>query len=188
VDNDDLQGDQLEGDGDNEDATSGSDNSAPPTDAPVTDKSKKRVDDLMGNWQREQARANRLEAELKQLRGEAPQQGGGTKTDDGIDEFKEFARENARVTLFNSDPRLSDYGLKPEDIAGSSLAEMRESIKKHQGLIDGLETRARNKILAEHGLEPDVTTGASTEGTPKFSEMSDAEFDKFMAARDNRRR
>lgn len=186
---DELLEDQLDDDNDASGGDSGSDNSAPPDGEAQSDSADgKRVNDLMSNWQREQARANKLERELQALRAASQGNTQGQGTPGGasgaeLDEFKEFARENARTTLYSSDPRLAEYGLKPEDIAGSTLAEMRASVKKHQSLIDGIETRARNRILAEHGLSPEVATGASTESTPKFSEMSDEEFDKFLAKR-----
>lgn len=185
MDEDELQDDQLEGGQTPEGDASGSDNSAPPSETPAPQADSKRVDDLMSKWQSEQARANRLQKELDAARAGGGSQGAPQGDADGsMDEFREFARENARNQLFGSDPKLAAYGLKAEDITGSTIAEMRESLRKHQKLIDGVETQARNQILAEHGLSPEVATGASTENAPKFSQMSDEEFDKFLKERD----
>lgn len=188
MDDDELQDDQLDTDGDNEGADSGSDNSAPPENEPAAQAESKRVNDLMSKWQSAQAENARLKAQLAASGkgpGEDAQESG---TNDRINEFEEFARDNARITLFNSDPRLAQNDLKPEDITGSTLAEMRASFSKHQKLIAGMEGRMRNRILAEHGLDPDVATGASTEAVPSFSKMTDKQFADFMAARDGRPR
>jgi hypothetical protein len=192
MDEDELQADQLDTDGDDDAADSGSDNSAPPDNAQAPKGEGKRVNDLMGKWQAEQARANRLERELAAARGtKSTDQADDTQGDNGaaeVDEFKEFARENARTTLFNSDPRLAEAGLSVEDIAGTTLTEMRASVKKHLKVVDGIEGRLRNKLLAEHGLDPDVATGQGTEKAPSFSTMTDKEFNDYLAARDSRLR
>jgi hypothetical protein len=180
--------DQLDAGGDNEDADSGSDNSAPPKDESKPVGESKRINDLMSNFNREQARANAAEAKLKALESGQAGDAGDTSNSSDADEFREFARENARTTLFNSDPRLAEYGLAPDDIAGTTLTEMRASMKKHLKLVDGIEGRARNRILAEHGLDPDVATGQGTEKPVSFSTMSDKEFNDFIAERDSRPR
>lgn len=190
MEDDELQ-DQLDSDDDNDATDSGSDDSAPPTDNAAAPKDDgKRVNDLMSKWQRAEAEKNRLAARLAALEG----QGGGSQDGDGdagesrLSEFEEFARENARNTLFASDPRLAAAGLTAEDIAGSTLSEMKASMAKHQKLIGGIESRMRNEILAQHGLDPDVATGAGSAETPSFSKMSDKEFAEFLAARDTRPR
>lgn len=192
MEDDELLDDQADSDGDNDGDDSGSDNSAPPTDKPGAKDEGKRVNDLMSKWQAEQARANRLERELATARGgDSGSTGADTQGDAGNDrvsEFEEFARENARITLFNSDPRLAEAGLQPGDIAGTTLAEMRASKDKHLKLIGGIEGRLRNRLLSEHGLDPEVATGAGTEQAPSFATMSDEEFAKFLAARDARPR
>lgn len=189
MDEDELQTDQLDTDGDDDAADSGSDNSAPPENAQAPKDEGKRVNDLMGKWQAEQARANRLERELAAARG-STDQAEGTQGDNGaaeVDEFKEFARENARTTLFNSDPRLAEAGLSVEDIAGTTLTEMRASVKKHLKVVDGIEGRLRNKLLAEHGLDPEVATGQG-EKPVSFSTMTDKQFNDYLAERDSRPR
>ncbi len=185
MEDDELQEDLLDTDGDNEDSADESGSAPPQTESKPEDESK-RVNDLMGKCQAEQARANKLEAQLKAAdSGDEGTQ--GNESDADLESFKDFARENARITLFNSDPRLVEYGLAPEDIAGSTLEQMQASVKKHQKLVGGIEGRARNKILAEHGLDPEVATGASSEKAPTFSTMSDKEFSEVLAQRDSRR-
>lgn len=188
----DLDNDSFDDEPEDGDA-SGSDNSAPPEDgAAGNDKDEKRVNDLMSNWQKEQARANRLEAELKALKsGSAGDQkdetpaGGGTQSAQP-NEFEEFVREDARRRIFESDPRLAEYGLDVASIAGSSIAEMKASLAAQQKLVDGVETRARQRALTEFGLDPEVRA-ADREKPLGIAEMSEEEFEKFLAQRDARR-
>jgi hypothetical protein len=183
--------DNLDLDEDADAADSGSDNSAPPADAKPDDNSEKRINDLMSKAQKAEARAAKAEAALKAAQsGEAPKDKdvADAKPAEGGDEFVQFARENARNTLFGSDPRLADYGLTAESIGGETVAEMRASLAAQRKLIDGIESAARNKILREHGLDPEVSTGAASEGAKDFAAMSNEEFKKFLAERDARPR
>jgi len=178
--------DDLDLDGEDDELDSGSDNSAPPDENESPTGEDKRVNDLMGKWQKEQAENAKLRAEIdafkapdKPAKRDAPQ---GNVADDGSAEFVQFTRETARNALFGSVPKLAQYGLKSDDIAGSTLDEMKASLKASMKLVEGIETRARNQVLAEHGLDPEVSTGASSEKTPDFSKMSDKEFDEWEAS------
>lgn len=188
MDDDELQGDQSDDADGTEDDSSGSDNSAPPKTTPPATNEDKRVNDLMSNWQKAEARAKKAEAELAAARGGQSQEPQGDAGNDRVTEFEEFARENARITLFNSEPLLAQAGLEAGDLAGTTLAEMRASLKKHLKVVSGMESRLRNKVLQEHGLDPEVATGAGTEKTPSFSTMTEKEFNDYMAARDSRPR
>ncbi len=177
----------LEGDADL-DGDSGSDNSAPQGDASTGgDKGDKRVRDLMSNWQREQSRANRLQAELDALKGGKPAEGSQDGSADGDaqsgNEFLEFAREDARRRIFEQDPRLAAYGLSASAIAGSTLDEMKASFAAQKKLIDRIASQARSEALQEHGLSPEVIAGAS-ETAKGFAEMSQDEFKKLLAQRE----
>lgn len=191
MDEDELQDDQLDTDGDNQGDDSESDNSAPPTNTPPPKGEGKRISDLMSNWQKAEARATKAETALAARDGGAAAQGDdqqGDATNARISEYEEFARANARSTLFGSDPQLAEAGLVVDDIAGSTLAEMRASMQKHQQVIGGIEGRLRNKILSEHGLDPEVATGQGTEKPVSFSTMTDKQFNDYLAERDSRPR
>lgn len=168
---------------------SGSDNSAPPDDAEPKDNSGKRINDLMSRAQKAEARAAKAEAALKAAKGESKDDQSDGEADSKApvrDEFVEFARENARSTLFGSDPRLAAYGLTAEAIVGNTISEMQASLKAQKKLIDGIESAARQSVLREHGLDPEVSTGAASEKAPDFASMSQEEFEKFLNKRDNR--
>lgn len=168
---------------------SGSDNSAPPDDKDPKDNSEKRINDLMSRAQKAEARAKKAEDALA---AKAPASGsnqGDDKADSGNrpgDDFVDFARENARTTLFNSEPRFAAYGLKAEAISGTTVKEMRASFEAQKKLIDGIESAARQKVLREHGLDPEVSTGSASEKSPDFASMSQEEFEKFLGSRDQR--
>lgn len=186
--------DDLEdlGDDSSDSGDSGSSNSAPPkSDAGEKSSSDKRVNDLMGKWQAEQARANRLQTELEAAKGTAKSAGGSQGNsaggaDPAVSEFQDFVREDARRRLFDSDPRFASYGMDSSAITGSTLAEMKESVKRSKALLDGMETRVRGKVLEEHGLDPEVTAGGR-EPSMGIGEMSDSDFAKFLQERDSGR-
>mgnify|MGYP001188962454 CR=1 FL=1 len=161
---------------------SGSDNSAPPTKDATPKGDDKRVSDLMGKWQAEQAKNAKLTSELAALQAAGNASPKDASADGGTAakaaEFIEFARENARKQLFDGDARLSEYGLNKDAIAGSTLDEMKASFRAQIALIDGIESRARNKVLVEHGLDADVATGEGSEKPLNIAAMSDEEFAK----------
>lgn len=165
-------------------------NDAPPKDEGSDGADEKRVNDLMSKWQSEQAKANRLQKELDSLKAKAPSasKAKNARADSGADEFVQFARESARTQLFNSDPRLAAYGLSASSIAGDSLDEMKASVKAQLDLISAIETKTRNQILAEHGLEPSVASGEASGEVPNFLSMSDKDFEAFLNQRDSKLR
>lgn len=183
-----LDGNELDNDS-ALDGDSGSDNSAPPKGAPADkDSGDKRVNDLMSKWQAEQARANKLEQELAAARGQqpAPKPDGDKPADGGNQasaEFIDFVREDARRRIFESEPKLAVAGLDASAITGSTLEEMKASLKRTKSLVDGMESRVRGAVLKEHGLDPEVVAGTH-EKVSSIASMTDAEFAKFLAERD----
>jgi len=184
-------GDNSEDEEDNA-GSSGSANDAPPDGAATSDANEKRVNDLMGKWQSEQAKAAKLQQELDAERAKASLKIAKSKTasagDKAAEEFVQFARESARKQLFDSDPRLTAYGLSPEAIVGDSIEDMKTSFKGQVELIAAIETRARNEVLSEHGLDPRVEAGGSAGELPSFLSMDDKDFEAFVAKRDDRLR
>lgn len=175
-----------EEDGEETPADSGSDNSAPPADGAPDDKSSTRINDLMSKWQSEQAKANRLQKELDELMaGKGSPAKGDAGSGAGADEFVQFARETTRTTLFESDPRLANYGLTADDIAGDTVAEMKASLSERVKWITQIESKARERVLEEHGLTPEVSTGSLRDTGKTFSTMSEKEFAEFLKERDS---
>ena len=169
---DDLE--MVDGDEDADDAaSSGSDS----TDAPQDPKDK-RINDLMSKWQSAEARATAAEAKVAAPKDgdagddSAPASSEKPVADEG---FAEILRDAARDALFASDPRLKRFGFKPDVIAGTTAAEMRESMAKQVAILDAVEGKVRNEVLAEHGLTNDAAGGGS-EKPQNFAEMSSEDF------------
>lgn len=186
MDNDDSDifdgDDATDGDG----SGSGSEGSAPPdggTDAGDASNSDQRIRDLTSKWQKEEARANRAEAQLR-ARGGADSAGDGDKagavSDPEVEAFKAFMRDAAREQLFKSEPRLAQFGIKPESITGATPEEMRASLGAQVKLLDSLESQIRNQVLSEHGIAPAIADGGRGEKLPDFTSMSSEEFEKYV--------
>lgn len=160
---------------------SGSGEAAPPkakTESKDSGTSDKRVNDLMGNWQKEQARANRLESELAELK-KVQTGNGGTAEQTSQDasqanEFLELAREQARQSLYASEPRFAALGIEVTAIEGTSAKEMQASFSKLRGLIDKVEGSTRTQVLREHGMDPEISGGGSDKKRD-FASMTDEE-------------
>jgi hypothetical protein len=139
-----------------------------------------REDDLMSKWQSEQAKNKRLEARLAAL--EAQSKGGdkGAEIPPDVRQWMDAARDAARERFYEMDPRLAEYGIPASSITGDTPDQMRASVKAYRDLIDSVETKARNKVLAEHGIVAE-SVGSSRFTSKDFVSMSDEEFDKVIS-------
>ena len=171
---------------------SGRDSSAPPSgQSGEASNSDKRIRDLMSQKQREEARANRLEAELKALKGDGDADGDKAparpaKRNEEAEQWAALLRDEARKQLFSSDPRLAQYGLSADEITGATPEEMRASLAAKVKFVDSMETAIRNRVLQEHGLDPEVGGGAG-EPPVDYASMSSEEFEKHLQRAMNRR-
>lgn len=175
---DDGDGD-AEGDADDQDTDADSDEG--PDGEPAEDKDK-RIRDLMSKWQKAEARAKALEAKVSKPKGApeaAADQGAGNGNPEA-QQWIELMREQARETVYGSDPRFAEYGLDRGLIAGTTPAEMQASAKRLKELVDRLETNMRSSLLQSHGLSPEVKSGAPRKGK-SFDSMSEDEFNKELA-------
>lgn len=182
-DNVDLFSD-LDGDagGDDSGSASGGDNAA--TSAPPKD-GDKRVNDLMSNWQKEQARANRLQGELDKLKSQKPSdqkpegQAPAADPDPTREEWISAQREFLRERALNSDGRFEEYGIGLDDLTGDTPAEIKASVKRFQTLIDAVETKARTRLLQEYGLNPEIA-GQAMDPKVDIDGMSTDDFNKLV--------
>lgn len=176
--------DLFEGLDDDIDGLSGSDSDegqdAPGTDGAQdgADKAKKRTreDDLMSKWQSEQAKNERLQKELVRLQGTKSTQGAVPPE---VQQWMDAAKDAARERFYETDPRLAEYGIPASAITGNTPDEMRASVKGYRDLIDSVETKARNKVLAEHGIVAE-SVGSSRFDDQDLVGMSDKDFDKLV--------
>jgi len=119
----------------------------------------KRINDLMSNWQREKARADRLEAEAqgKKTAQAKPKAG---EMPEAVRQWVTAAKDAARDRYFNTDPRLAEYGIELSAIDGETPDEMAASAKRYRTLIDAIESKARDKVLSEHGISAELAGGS----------------------------
>jgi hypothetical protein len=191
-DDDELFKEDIDGTDDAEDEEeAATDDSTESDEAPDGDEGGEtpRLRALMSLWQKEQAKANRLEKEVERLSaGGTPTT---TTTEDGTppagnngetSEHLAFMRSMTRDTLFASDPRLATYGFSPDAIEGNSPTQMRTSLKNLQTMIDRIEGVSTSKTLKKHGMVPSITEGggpADRKRTKSVENMTDEEFNKL---------
>ena len=174
LDNEDLElNDDLELDDeveeDQEDAEAADDGDQKPD-----PKAEKRIKDLQSKADKETARANKAEADLKAaLKAKAPQKDKQTQeVPESIQKWLDAAQETTRTQLFESDPRFKEYGLDPSLIVGDEPSDMRQSAKELKKLVDRIESRARSSIMKEMGINPEPSTSDRTTGKKNFATMS----------------
>lgn len=146
--------------------------------------SDQRVSDLMSKWQTEQARANRLQAQLDQRgkgAGDGKTEGDAAAEPSQADQFLAYQRELTREMVFKRDERLAKYGLAASAITGATPAEMEASLEAHRAFLDSVETQARQGLMVEFGIEPTVGGGGASEPPANFGTMSSEEFEKYVA-------
>lgn len=179
---DDEDQDLLDGDGDT-DTGSDEDGGDAGDDAPPADQRKKadakeskRINDLMGKWQAAEARAKAAEAKLKQA-GTSEGTDGGATVPPEVQAWMDVAKEAARERFYNADPRFAEYGLDQTVIEGDDPAAMQASAKRWKELVDTIESKARARVLEEHGINPGYQ-GSTPEPKRDFGAMSDEEFER----------
>lgn len=155
-----------------------------PSDDESGSKESKRVNDLTSKWQKAEARAKKAEAALAKSKPESDA-GAAPAVAPEVSEWIEAQREFARERALNSDPRLAEYGLTADDIAGDTPAEVKASVKRQIDLINSIETKVRQRLLIEHGLSPEVPGGGRTERLD-IDGMSEKDFDQLVARSKNR--
>lgn len=144
----------------------------------------KRVRDLQSAKDKETARANKLQKELDALKAAGTKDGKPSpkKSDlpPEVEQWVTAARTQTRNQLFDSDPRLKEYGFSPELITGETPAEMRASFQALRKTVSKMEAAARKAIMEDQGGIPDLSGGSVATGGPDWTKMSSEEFNKFV--------
>ena len=175
--------DDLQDNGTDDTTTDDSDETSSP---PEGDKSEKRIRDLQSRADKAEAKANRLQQMLeKALRG-------GDESEDGepkaparkapvLDAGTSMALELLKETVFLQTPGLAEAGYTAADLTGYSAAEVRASAASLARKNTELETRIRNKVLAEHGLAPEIVGSTKApEPVQDYGKMSSKDFSELM--------
>ena len=180
IDNDLEDGVDGSLDGDAGSQADGSQSGSPSDNTSASD-SDKRYNDLMSKWQKAEARAKKLEEAIKGKENgtQAPANGLSIKDDPKLKAWLDEAAADVAERAYRSDPRFEQYGISASEFRGESPEQIRAKVKQTRDLIDKMETRIRNELLAEHGLSPDV---GSTRPAPtkSFDQMSSKEFADYM--------
>lgn len=171
---DELEDEDLEQAGDEESAED-SESDDTETDGEEDSDSKgesKRINDLMSRAQKAEARAAKAEKALAKMRGEG-------EADPATQRLMSELREAGLDAVFGEHPELREYGIKRDLIEGTTRAELRESAKALVSLIKTVSTKARNKALADAGVEAEPQSGQRRPAVD-YGAMSDEDFQKEL--------
>lgn len=175
----DEQDEDLTLDDEQPESESSTDDDAPAAEAASGEPESKRINDLMSKWQKADAENARLKRELAKSKVKNPS---GDSTLLQSEELMEFAREQARNSLYATDPRLARYKIPVESIAGDTPAEMRKSLEAQIKVVAAMETQIRRDIMLEHGIDPEVVSGGGGTATD-FASMSSKDFNELIERR-----
>lgn len=175
----DLDLDEQDQDDDTGSPDAGDGSGAPPAGnaGPKKSNEAKRIEDLMSKWQTAEAENARLKS---QLEGKGPQgEPGGEQIPEAVRQWMNAAKDAARDRFFNSDPRFAEYGIDLSLIEGEDPDAMKASAARIKSLIDAVESKARERVLRDHGIEADVQ-GSAPAPKVDFATMDDETFDKYV--------
>ena len=184
-------GDELFEDGDEGDESEdGAPDKDPSTDGKDPKSTDKRVSDLQSKADKETARANKAESRLKALEAALKDDDAGVKKP--VAETTGNVTDNvildmARMFAFQMHPKLAEYGVTAADLGGGTPSEIAQIATELVSRYEKIETRVRNRVLADQGLAPEID-GGNVPSTPRdFSTMSKEDFQKVMDAALNKR-
>lgn len=175
VENEDVEDEDLDEDSD-PDGDEDEDEEPASESKKQTDKSAKRIRDLQSAKDKAEAELKRLKRELASGKDRREKR----ELDPEVQQWMEVAKDTTRQRLFEADPRLKDSGLTAAAITGDTPDEMRRSARALTKMLDKVETRTRNRLLQEHGIEP----SQSDAGRPPardYASMSKEEFERIVA-------
>lgn len=136
----------------------------------------KRISDLQSQLDKERAERNKLE---KALKGSGSGESGKGE-DPELAATRQELREASLDAILGEFPELKEFGIDRALIEGKTRAEMRESATSLVGLIKSVSTKARNKALADAGVQADPA--GATRGKPKdFNAMSTEDFEREIS-------
>lgn len=171
---DDLQGNT---DGDTESDDSAGEATSPPS----GDKSEKRIRDLQAKADAAEAKANKLQKML-----DAAMQGAGaedSKPKPGGRQMapgESLAIEFMKESVFQTTPKMAEAGFTAADLSGSTPSEIRASAAELVRRYEENETRIRNKVLAEHGLAPEIVNNTPAPKVKNYFDLPKKDFDELL--------
>ena len=167
------EGDDAETDSDSSESESDSDKDPKSSD--------KRVRDLQSQKDKETARANKAEKELQRLRAavQEPDTEDG-KAPEGAPPADVYVLDMARMFAYQANPKLAEYDIPASALTGSTPSEIAASAVEQVARFEKIETRVRNKVLAENGMAPEIDAGSPPSQPRDFSKMPSEDFKKLV--------
>ena len=140
----------------------------------------KRLRDLQSRADKAEAKANKLQKQLEQVQsGASAQSESDPSVPPEVRMWLDAAQDRLRDQLYAGDARFAEFGFPASLIQGKTPVAMRESAKELSGLMDTLETKVRDKVLREHGIQPVPMAGERTRGK-SVEKMSTEEFKQYV--------
>lgn len=136
----------------------------------------KRVRDLQSKADKAEARANKAEAALAKALKRDEGEPAGSK-DPEREALMAELRETSLDAVYAEFDLLRSYNIDRSLIEGGTRAEMREAATQLVGLIKSVETKARNRVLKDHGIVAE-SSGATRTPPKNFNEMNPEDFEK----------
>lgn len=180
--------DDNEDDGEDQNADSDSESESGAGKDPKSDK---RIRDFQAKADAETARANKAEKRLAALEAAMKETGaedGKPPAKADGDGSQDIILDMARMFAFQQNPRLAEYGLTAADLNGATPNAIAEHATELIERFEKIETRVKNKVLADQGLAPEVDAGSPPASARDFSKMPTADFEKVMNEALNKRR
>lgn len=138
----------------------------------------KRIRDLQAKADAAEARANKLEKLAAKAAGSDESDSTGSNDPERAALVQEL-REASLDAVYGEFGELKEYGIDRALIEGTTRAQMRESAAQLVGLVKGIETKVRNRVLREHGIKAEP--GGTNRQPPKnWADMSSEDFQKEL--------
>lgn len=144
--------------------------------------SDKRISDLQSKADKETARANKAEARLKAILAASEDKDARGSDSPVAGDASSAIVDMARMFAVQQNPKLAEYGLTAADLSGSTPSEIARSAVELVARFEKIETRVKNKVLAENGLAPEIVGDKAPGPSRDYSTMSSEDFKKVMEA------
>jgi hypothetical protein len=170
----------LDDEDEGDDADTDSDSSSESEGEKDPKSSDKRVRDLQSKADKETARANKAEAELARVKAALVQDSeSGTPPSSGAPADGALL-DMARMFAYQQNPKLAEYDVPVSALNGGTPSEIAASAAELVARYERIETKARNKLLAENGQAPEIDSGGPPAKARDFSTMSKEDFNKLV--------
>lgn len=146
-------------------------------------KAAKRFQDAQRALHKEQERVKSLQKELDELKKGKDAEPKDREEAPAVPEVNPDLLEDWREAAWERYPQFKELGIEIDAIQGGTRADIRQAAASLAKFIDEVESKVRNRVLAEHGLSADGLGGGKREQYPDFGSMNSEEFLKFVEKR-----